>query len=212
MTTHLDHALSFKGKYVQLIPLAESHAEELVSAVLQTPDPAFSLTSVPQTFEAMRTYIQCALEDQTKKNAIPFSILDLRADRLVGSTRFGNIEYWTWPDKAHPLQRDSSVPDALEIGWTWLVKEARRSGINTEMKLLMLTHAFETWKVHRVLLKTDSRNQLSRRAMERLGIRFDGILRADMPAFDGKIRDSAYYSILISEWPEIKKMIQKKLI
>jgi N-acetyltransferase len=126
---------------------------------------------------------------------------------VVGSTRFMNIEHFAWKVPSD-LQRNEDAIDAVEIGATWLGAEARRTAINTHAKLLMLTHAFETWQVRRVTLKTDSRNARSRNAIERLGARLDGILRAHMPAFDGAVRDTAFYSILCDEWPAVGERLR----
>jgi RimJ/RimL family protein N-acetyltransferase len=114
-------------------------------------------------------------------------------------------------DRDNPHQRGENLPDAVEIGYTWLAPWAQRTGINTQAKLLMLTHAFETWRVHRVRLTTDARNTRSRAAIERLGARLDGILRAHHAAYDGAIRDSAFYSILDTEWPSAKAALIGRL-
>jgi RimJ/RimL family protein N-acetyltransferase len=98
----------------------------------------------------------------------------------------------------------------VEIGSTWLTEEAQRTAVNTHAKLLMLTHAFEGWEVRRVMLKTDARNMRSRTAIERLGARFDGVLRAHMPAFDGAVRDTAFYSILAAEWPDVRTGLRER--
>ena len=121
-------------------------------------------------------------------------------------TRFMNIDWWAWPAAA-----DRSGPEAVEIGSTWLAAEAQRSPINTEAKLLMLTHAFETWGVLRVCLKTDARNDRSRRAIERIGASPEGILRNHMPAYDGGVRHSAFYSILADEWPAVREALTARL-
>ena len=99
----------------------------------------------------------------------------------------------------------------VEIGWTWLAAAAQRTPINTEAKLLMLTHAFETWRVHAVKLNTDARNARSRAAIERIGARFDGVLRAHRPASDGGIRDTAAFSLLEAEWPAAKRHLLARL-
>jgi RimJ/RimL family protein N-acetyltransferase len=99
----------------------------------------------------------------------------------------------------------------VEIGGTWLAPSAQRTAINTEAKLLMLTHAFETWRVHRVSLKTDARNARSRAAILRLGARFDGVVRATRVAADHAIRDDAMYSILDAEWPAVKAALAARL-
>ena len=136
--------------------------------------------------------------------------VDAATSRVVGATRFLNVEFWAWPPGS-PLQRGEDVPDVVEIGATWLAPDAQRTAINTEAKLLMLTHAFEVWRVHRVSLVTDSRNMRSRNAILRLGARFDGVLRGARVAFDGVIRHTAAYSILESEWPEVKAGLEAKL-
>ena len=116
-----------------------------------------------------------------------------------------NAERWEW-------RRAGAHPDAVEIGSTWLTASAQRTPINTEAKLLMLTHAFEVWNVLRVTLKTDARNGRSRNAILRLGAQFDGVLRAHMPAYDiAEPRDSAYYSILASEWPDVRDRLTEAL-
>ena len=99
----------------------------------------------------------------------------------------------------------------MDIGATWLAASAQRTRCNTEAKLLMLTHAFEVWRVHRVALKTDERNTASRRAIERLGARFEGVRRADMPGQDGSVRHSAYYSIVQAEWPAVRRTLESAL-
>jgi RimJ/RimL family protein N-acetyltransferase len=103
--------------------------------------------------------------------------------------------------------RIASAPDACEIGYTWLTRSAIRTAANTEAKLLMLTHAFEAWQVLRVCLHTDVRNERSRAAIERIGGRFEGILRAHRMAADYIARDSARYSIVASEWPAVKQRL-----
>src|SRR5688572_14752314 len=158
----------------------------------------------------MRAYVQSALAEHAARRAMPFATLDATGT-VVGATRFGNIEFWTWP-AGNPNQRGADVPDVVEIGWTWLSASAQRTAVNTEAKLLMLTHAFETWRVHRVSLMTDARNTRSRQAIERLGARADGVLRAQRPATDGGIRDTAAYSILDGEWPAVKARLRARLM
>jgi RimJ/RimL family protein N-acetyltransferase len=99
----------------------------------------------------------------------------------------------------------------VEIGWTWLAADAQRTALNSEAKYLMLAHAFERWRVHRVSLQTDARNARSRAAIERIGARLDGVLRAQRPAADGTVRDSAYYTILDSEWPAVRARLEARL-
>ena len=148
---------------------------------------------------------------------MPFAIVKLD-DRLddsvdggvvIGSTRFWNLERWAWPQD-HP-RHGCSAPDACEIGYTWLTRSAIRTAANTEAKLLMLTHAFETWQVLRVCFHTDARNQRSRDALERIGGKFEGILRAHRMAADYSARDSVRYSILAAEWPDVKRRLNHLL-
>jgi RimJ/RimL family protein N-acetyltransferase len=126
---------------------------------------------------------------------------------VVGSTRFWNLEYWTWP-VGHP-SCGRSVPGTCEIGYTWLARPASRTGANTEAKFLMLSHAFEEWKVLRVCFHTDARNERSQAALERIGGTREGILRAHRMAADFIPRDSVRYSTLLEEWPAVKQNLQR---
>jgi RimJ/RimL family protein N-acetyltransferase len=136
--------------------------------------------------------------------------MDRATGRVVGATRFFNIEFWPWPPD-NVNQRGVDRPDVVEIGWTWLAAAAQRTPVNTEAKLLMLAHAFDHWRVHRVSLMTDARNQRSRNAILRLGARFDGVLRAARPASDGTIRDTAAFSILEEEWRAVRANLEARL-
>ena len=124
---------------------------------------------------------------------------------MIGSTRFWNLEHWSWPG-GHALH-GRTAPDVCEIGYTWLTRSAVRTAANTEAKLLMLTHAFEAWHVLRVCFHTDYRNARSRAALERIGGQFEGILRAHRMAADYIPRDSVRYSILMAEWPAVKQRL-----
>lgn len=198
---------TLSGTHVRLEPLSLEHLDDLV-AVARGPRETYRLTFVPEGSDAMRKYIQTALLLRDAGAAVPFATVRLADGGVVGSTRFGNLEYWAWPAGA---RSPPDPPDAVEIGWTWLAADAQRTAINTEAKLLMLAHAFERWHVRRVNLRTDSRNVRSRTAIERLGAKLDGILRAHMPAADGGVRDTASYSILAEEWPAAKERLSKKL-
>jgi len=195
-----------EGKIVRLEPLSMEHLPVLLE-LSRLED--YPFTSVPHTEAGMRKYIQLALDEQAKGNAVPFVTTDKRLRQAVGSTRLANLEYWQWPEDS-PLARPG-IPDAAEIGWTWLAPAGQRSGVNTEAKLLMLSHAFEVWKVRRLTLKTDERNLRSRNAILQLGAKFEGVFRAHMPASDGGIRNSAMFSILAEEWPAVKAGLVKKL-
>lgn len=127
----------------------------------------------------------------------------------MGSTRFWNMERWAWPP-TH--QRYGRVhPDACEIGYTWFTHSAIRTAANTEAKLLMLTHAFEVWDVYRVCFHTDARNARSRAALERIGAKFEGILRSHRMAADFIPRDSVRYSIVAAEWADVKRGLSARL-
>jgi RimJ/RimL family protein N-acetyltransferase len=182
------------------------HVDALLRAASVARD-SYALASVPETAEGMTAYVEYALSEQSRGLAIPFATKDSTSGRVVGSTRFLNIERWKWHPPS-PRQRDPEYADAVEIGATWLSADAQRTGINTHAKRLLLAHAFEEWQVHRVTLKTDARNARSRTAILRLGARFDGVLRAHMPAFDGAIRDTAFYSILDAEWPAVRARLE----
>jgi len=147
------------------------------------------------------------MADRDEGRRVPFAIV--WHDRLVGSTSYLDPQRWRWP-AGSPLQR-TDRPDAVEIGATWLAASAQRTRCNTEAKYLMLSHAFDVWQVYRVSLKTDERNTKSRRAIERLGALFEGVRRADMPAQDGSVRSSAYYSIMRGEWPDVRKKLEDAL-
>jgi N-acetyltransferase len=194
---------TLENEIVRLEPLSENHIPALVEVAQSTPPENYALTTVPRTVEGMTAYVQTALQARDAKIAVPFATT--ANGNVVGSTRFGNLEYWVW-------DRQAGNPDAAEIGWTWLAPSVQRTKVNTAAKLLMLEYAFETWQVQRVTLKTDARNERSRNAILRIGASFEGILRAHVPASDGGIRDSAMYSILASEWADVKKKLQNYLL
>jgi RimJ/RimL family protein N-acetyltransferase len=128
----------------------------------------------------------------------------------IGSTRFWNLERWSWP-QGHP-RHDRRLLDACEIGYTWLTRSAIRTAANTEAKLLMLTRAFETWQMLRVCFHTDARNKRSRAALERIGGKFEGIFRVHRIAADRTARDSARYSVVTVEWPAVKRRLSHLLL
>ena len=208
MATFADLVLS--GQRVRLEPLSQAHVEGLVAAASESRE-TYRLTIVPDGAVAMGRYVQVALAERDRGASVPFATVDLGRGAVVGSTRFMNIETWTWPsgERAAPVP---SVPfEAVEIGSTWLAAGAQRTAVNTEAKLLMLTHAFDVWGLRRVNLKTDARNVRSRTAIERLGARLDGVLRAQLPAADGGVRDTALYSILASEWPAVRAALAARI-
>jgi N-acetyltransferase len=193
-----------QGKHIRLDPLERRHVEGLVAAAASDPS-LYKWSPVPQgTAEAVR-YVETALAWLDAGSAVPFAIVNAADGGVIGSTRFWNVERWAWPP-GHP-SHGRGVPDACEIGYTWLARSAIRTAANTEAKLLMLTHAFEVWQVLRVCFHTDARNQRSRAALERIGGQFEGILRAHRIAADYIPRDSVRYSIIASDWPAVKRRL-----
>ena len=202
--------LTLQGQHVWLEPLGPTHLDGL-QAVIEGPRDTFGLTTVPRTRTELDAYLATALEDQTRTVALPFATLDARTGRVLGTTRFGNIEFWPIPPRSTVPVRPPGVPYAVEIGWTWLAPDVQRTAINTEAKRLMLAHAFERWEVYRVTLKTDARNVRSRNAIERIGCKLDGLVRAHSPAADGGPRDGALYSMLAREWPDSRGRLDARL-
>ena len=198
-----------EGCHVRLEPLSVVHIPALVQAASQSRD-TYGFTYVPADADAMRSYVAAALAGRDAGHMLPFATIDRETGQVAGSTRFHHAEFWVWP-AGSPYQRGQHLPDTVYIGTTWLAADAQRTGINTEAKLLMLTHAFETWRVHRVRIQADSRNKRSCRAIMRLGMHLDGVIRADRVALDGAIRDSSTFSILGSEWPEAKTQLTARL-
>jgi len=208
--------VSLEGRLACLEPLTPEHAAALAAAGAGDRS-SYRYTWVPDGLSDAQAYVRSALDHQATGRAMPWAVRRLRDERIVGSTRFLDLEVFTWPPPGAPGMAvgpepsDERPPSVAEIGSSWLALDAQRTGINAEVKLLQLTHAFEVWRVHRVTLKTDARNEASRRAIERLGARAEGIRRAHVPATDGTLRDSAYYSILRSEWPAVRRTLEERL-
>lgn len=195
------------GEHVRLEPLALEHVPALVAAISEDPA-SFRFSTVPDNEAAMSAWVQDALAGREAGRELPFATYSRAHERIVGSTRFYDLERWRSP--AENPQPDPP-PDACLIGYTWLGASAQRTACNTEAKLLMLAYAFETWQVHRVAFRIDARNGGSRSAVERLGAKFEGIRRAERIGADGAVRDSAFYSILAAEWPAVKKGLTSRL-
>ncbi len=195
------------GRHVRLEPLLPEHAEALFAAA-DASRTTYAVAFVPKTLDETRAFIAQMMVEEARGASLPFVVRDAQG-AVAGTTRYMTIERWEWPGPPPPPV--PSGPDALEIGGTWYAERVQRTGLNTEAKLLLCTHAFETLGVRRIAWKTDSRNARSRAAILRLGARFDGILRATRAAPDGAIRDTAYFSMLASEWPEAKRGLEAKL-
>ena len=185
---------TLEGRAVRLEPLELSHGPDL--AMVAEPALFEHFNTVLRTPGDVDTYIREALEAAERGVERPFVIIEKSTGAPVGSTRYLDIQ------RKHRT---------LEIGSTWLARRVWRSRVNTECKYLLLRHAFEELKVMRVQLKTDRRNARSRAAIERIGARFEGILRHHMLVRGDVVRDSAYYSLIDSEWPEVKARLEQKL-
>ena len=196
------------GKYVRLELLDRRHVDGLVAAAAGDRD-LYQWSPVPQDKAEATRYVDTALAWRDAGTALAFATIRATDGVVIGSTRFFDLERWAWPP-GH-AQHGRQSPDVCEIGYTWLTRSALRTAANSEAKLLMLTYAFETWKVHRVCLHTDVRNQRSRAAIERIGGKFEGILRAHRMAADFIPRDSARYSIIAEEWPDVKQRLSGRL-
>jgi RimJ/RimL family protein N-acetyltransferase len=187
--------VTLEGSHIRLEPLSLAHHAALCAVGLDAELWQWIPEAV-RTPEEMRAYIETALAAQAAGTALPFATLERATGRAIGSTRFAAID----PANRH-----------VEIGWTWLGRSWQRTAANTEAKYLMLRHAFEIWKCLRVELKTDSLNARSRQAILRLGAKEEGIFRNHIITASGRIRHSVYFSIIDSEWPEIKTYLEQKL-
>lgn len=184
-----------QGTAVRLDPMAIDHVAALARVGLEPELWRWIPTQVTSE-EEMRAYVQTALAEQSRGMALPFVIVDQAGGQVIGSTRYGNIE------RAHRR---------LEIGWTWLTPAYQRTRANTEAKLLLLAHAFETLGAIRVELKTDALNTQSRNAILRIGAKEEGTFRQHMVTASGRLRDSVYFSILDGEWPAVKAKLLARL-
>jgi RimJ/RimL family protein N-acetyltransferase len=165
----------------------------------------FGWSIVPDTLESMAQMVQRQFAERDQRGGVPFTTRRSDTFEIIGMTRFLALRWFF----------ERKFPDAAEIGGTFLASSAQRTAINTEAKLLMMSHAFDVWGVRRVDLKTDERNERSRRAIERIGGHFEGVLRnwqaAQVSGEEGATRNSAMYSILPSEWPDVRARLEERL-
>lgn len=196
------------GTHVRLEPLSMNHLDGLAAAAAGDRE-LYRWTIVPQGKEETARYIEGLLSARDAGTAVPFVTIRRADDAVIGATRFMEMERWKWPPDH--LRYGRTAPDALEIGGTWLAHDAVRTAANTEAKLLMLTHAFEAWQVLRVCLHTDARNKRSQAAIERIGGKFEGVLRTHRLTGEFQPRDSYRYSIIAAEWPEVKQKLIEML-
>ncbi|MBP6795485.1 MAG: GNAT family N-acetyltransferase [Saprospiraceae bacterium] len=187
--------ITIEGNHILIKPLTLQDRDPLVQAASDGSLWNLWYTSVP-TPEKMESYILTALAEQDEKKSLPFIIIRKKDQKIVGTTRYMNIE---------------TVIRRLEIGSTWYAKSSQRTGVNTECKYLLLKHAFESLGCLAVELRTHWINHQSRAAIERLGAKLDGVLRNHRMASDGTMRDTVVYSILNTEWPMVKSHLEFKL-
>jgi N-acetyltransferase len=200
-----------EGRHARLEPLTEEHVPGLAAAAAED-RAGYAYTWVPDGPADAARYVRSALADQARGWALPWAVRRLADDRVVGSTRFLDMEVFSASfGEPAPAPSDDRPPSVLEIGNTWYAASAQRTAVNTDVKLQLLGHAFDVWAVLRVTLKTDARNLASRTAIERIGGRFEGIRRVHVPATDGSLRDSAYFSITRDEWPAVRAALVDRL-
>ncbi len=185
--------ITLTGKHVRLVPMTEAHIAGLAEIGIGQNFWDFMLYGEIKTESDMRNWVLDILSRAANGTDLPFVAIHLASGRVAGATRYLNI-----------IPKDRG----LEIGGTWYGLDFQRTPVNTECKFLLLTHAFETLKCIRVQLKTDARNERSQKAIERIGATKEGILRNHMILPDGRFRDSVFYSILDSEWAEVKRNLE----
>ena len=185
-----------EGKHVRLEPMTEAHVPGLAQIGVGQTFWDFMLYGNINTEADMANWVQDILSRAEKGTDLPFVAIQLASGRLAGATRYLNI-----------MPKDRG----LEIGGTWYGHEFQRTAVNTECKYLLLQHAFETLECIRVQLKTDQRNERSQKAIERIGAVKEGVLRNHMILPDGRYRHSVFYSILDSEWPQVKQRLEQML-
>jgi RimJ/RimL family protein N-acetyltransferase len=187
--------VTLEGRGVRLEPLGPEHHDGLVDAARDGELWTLWFTSVP-TPEDTRAYISAALDGREAGHMLPFAVRELSSGRIVGSSRFHDI-----------------VPaaDRVEIGYTWYARRWQKSRVNTACKLLLLAHAFDALGCAVVGLRTDNFNFASQRAIEALGAKKDGVIRRHAPRRDGSVRDTVMYSILASEWPDVRRHLEARL-
>ncbi|MFE9773050.1 GNAT family N-acetyltransferase [Streptomyces sp. NPDC005931] len=192
-----------EGALVRLEPLEQRHTADLAVAAEEDRD-TYAYTWVPRSDE-VGAYVDAQLARAATGRLAPYAQVSLATGRAVGATSYWEPRSWVSDDRL----------DAIEVGFTWLARSAQGTGLNAESKLLLFGHAFERWDVARVDLKTDARNTRSRTAIERTGARFEGVLRnwsrSWVPGEEGRLRDSAVYSITTEEWPECRRRLRERV-
>jgi N-acetyltransferase len=193
---HITLPLTLEGSVVRLEPIRYDHAELFWEIAKNDLEDLFRWIPYPmKTPQDFQRVIDKAFEEQRRGESVVFATVERASGRTIGSTRFMNID---------------RLNCRVEIGSTWIAPAWQRSAVNTEAKYLMLRHAFEVWGCIRVELKTDALNQKSRRAILGIGAKEEGTLRRHLLTWTGRVRDTVYFSILDSEWPEVKRRLEER--
>lgn len=186
---------TLEGYGMRLEPLMLDHADALAAACSDGRLWELWFTSVPEP-DKVGAYITTALDGQEKGHMLPWVVREIESDMIVGSTRY------------HDIVKEI---DRVEIGWTWYAKRWQRSHVNTSCKLLLFEHAFDSLGCKVVGLRTDNFNFASQRAIEGLGAKRDGVLRHHQARRDGTVRDSYMYTVLVTEWPDVRRHLRLRL-
>jgi len=187
--------VTLQGHGVRLEPLSTEHENGLAEAAQDGKLWELWFTSVPEP-EKTRAYIEAALAGQKAGHMLPWAVIEPNSGAIVGSTRYHDI---------------IAEADRVEIGYTWYARRFQRTSVNTACKLLLFEFGFEKLKCKVVGLRTDNFNFTSQRAIEALGARKDGVIRHHWPRRDGTVRDTVMYSVLASEWPDVKRHLEFRL-
>lgn len=187
--------VTLEGQAVRLEPMTIDHVVALARVGLE-PELWRWIPTPVTTVEDMHAYVARALDEARRGVALPFVIVDRASGQIIGSTRYANIEATHW---------------RLEIGWSWITSSHQRTRANTEAKLLLLTHAFDTLGAIRVEFKTDAQNQQSRSALGRIGAIEEGTFRRHFVTQSGRVRDTVYFSIIDAEWPAVRERLKLML-
>jgi N-acetyltransferase len=196
VVTAADLRDTFTGKLVRVEPLAAEHEPGLIEAASDPEMFAWMPVDMASSRDALHEWLMSTLSAAREGSAVPFAIVAADTGHILGSTRFLELRF-------EHLR--------AEIGWTWVTRSAWSTGVNVETKLLLLEHAFERVGLRRVEFKTDARNERSRGALLAAGATFEGILRKHMVVREGGERDSAYYSVIDDDWPEVKRHLGERL-
>ena len=189
--------ITLEGSIVRLEPIRRDHAEDFWEIAKNALDDIFQwIPYRMKTREDFQRVVEKAFDEQKRGESIVFATVERGSGRIIGSTRFMNID---------------RINRRVEIGSTWIAPPWQRTAVNTDAKYLMLRHAFEVWNCFRVELKTDALNLKSRNAILRIGAKEEGTLRRHVITWTGRVRDSVYFSVLDSEWPEAKTKLETML-